>query len=1602
MATGGDDTAIVDQDEDPPVETKQLGAEEDESGWLDNDDKDQQQGVGRPRKQSKRNAGAAGILRIDTTAATAAGFNSRRKSSASSVGDFRSGATYLNPQADEKSPLPSADRLSVSFIMGERADASSVGSGRMDSPLSAIHHHHLSNNQPQHYLDIDDEYDDDEYSIAASSILQQQQRRRSGPGGGGGRSSLNRRTRSFRRGGRRPSSPFPGDELSMGGRRRTSRGFSVATISSAEIGMDETGGGFYDQQQQQREVAESAAAALEHVALHKEVVQNMRYQPWDMGRKLRVLRRAKSFVRQHEGALQQRLAESRTAKDVFARGRLLLAKAVQLSVREIRNLISFLVPWEARIKEIESLFGSAVASYFTFLRWVFWINLVLTACFAVFVVVPEVLATEWDVSGERKGLLPEEKRTATDLQTLWDFEGILKYSPIFYGFYSNAYETNEGYKLPFAYFFTGLVLYMYSFVAILRKMAKNSRMAKLSDKDDECTFTWKLFTGWDFMIGHPETGENRRSAITLGFKEALLEEAEKERATEKLTRNVICRRLAANFLVLMLLCSSAYIVVLVVERSTEPEAESNWWRQNEITVILSLISIIFPNIFELIGILEKYHPRRQLRWQLARIMILNLLNLYTLIFALFGKVNAMTTRLAVMKANISQQGLNLADLLLDQTSSSMTTPIFNATWESSAYYNVTDPILFILNATESPGPILLDNYSSTSTQPAVTDEEDVDLTGTCFQIMVDCSALETTTDPPPVRTTTAGPAISEEDELIYDEEDYETVPERLKRQLLLDQTTANPLRTTPQSIGRLLDSLNSILRNLKRNTTLRPIPYTSTLPFSTSSSSTESGGPSTTTSPATADRMMESTASSTPELLDDLIRWHTAGLILTTEEDDYDELADNSSSASIFEAFNQTNPADDFIVNQDNETITTTQLPEEMTTTVRLTMCPLVVCPWNDTVGYFSSLTTTNLPSSDGGGDESNGTTLPCRGDNPQGCTPFWTSSRDETITSFHSSISASSTPSSNEEEMAAMSKKTRPTLDPATRLELRKLCWETMFGQELVKLTIMDLIFTTISILIIDFIRAIFVRVFNGCWCWDLEKYFPQYGEFKIAENILHLVNNQGMVWMGMFFSPGLPAINIFKLFLLLYIRSWAVLTCNVPHEVIFKASRSNNFYLWLLLIMLFLCTLPVAYAIVWLEPSWHCGPFSEYSRIFHVMTQSLLKATPDSLHWVLSYVASPGVVIPLLVLLILVIYYLVSLSSSLREAVTDLRTQLRRERDAERLKTRQKKEAESVAAVPDAAAAKVIAQWRKAVPFAPTKSQTILPQTLAKEAVDKRGGGGMKDGLLLHQRAGASAGASAGAQPRTAAPVGMTTGRQVGLRRGQQLPPVKGSRGVTAAATTTEFDGASDLDISDSLPHDSPVLNGRAAGHHQPPLPGAAVPASPPHHQPVYASVVKKKKKPNNNINSPPRVDQQLASHQPDQQEPLNKMTDAPRSPAKIPLIRISQTESVERAERNPPTPMTDPPSLEDGTTTGLVATSPTKIQHGGGALNLILQRAKERRALAIKQQPITVSESTADLVLNMEETARRADTPDHEKMDETLDSISDETPTVTENQQ
>jgi hypothetical protein len=139
----------------------------------------------------------------------------------------------------------------------------------------------------------------------------------------------------------------------------------------------------------------------------------------------------------------------------------------------------------------------------------------------------------------------------------------------------------------------------------------------------------------------------------------------------------------------------------------------------------------------------------------------------------------------------------------------------------------------------------------------------------------------------------------------------------------------------------------------------------------------------------------------------------------------------------------------------------------------------------------------------------------------------------------------------------------------------------------------------------------------------------------------------------------------------------------------------------------MLFLCVLPVGYAIVWLEPSWHCGPFSQNKRIFHLFTETIHKTLPKPFHKPLDYIVSPAAIIPLLVLLILIIYYLISLTNALRESNQDLKNQLRKERTEERRKMWKITQAQPNDQAPNA----ISSRWKMALSPAPLAVDGLTP---------------------------------------------------------------------------------------------------------------------------------------------------------------------------------------------------------------------------------------------------------------------------------------------------
>ncbi|XP_030062488.1 transmembrane channel-like protein 2 [Microcaecilia unicolor] len=260
----------------------------------------------------------------------------------------------------------------------------------------------------------------------------------------------------------------------------------------------------------------------------------------------------------------------------------------------------------------------------------------------------------------------------------------------------------------------------------------------------------------------------------------------------------------------------------------------------------------------------------------------------------------------------------------------------------------------------------------------------------------------------------------------------------------------------------------------------------------------------------------------------------------------------------------------------------------------------------------------------------------------------------------------------------SALNGSTPPPLHPADMP--RGPCWETNVGVEFVRLTVSDILVTYVTILVGDFLRACFVRFMNYCWCWDLEAGFPSYGEFDISGNVLGLVFNQGMIWMGSFYAPGLIGINVLRLLTSMYFQCWAVMCTNVPHERVFKASKSNNFYMGLLLLILFLSLLPVVYTIMSLPPSFDCGPFSGKNRMFDVLQETIQNDFPPFIGSILVSVANPGLIISAILLMVLAIYYLNAVSKAFEQANLDLRKKMKMQREEEKNKRNNTGEVSSV----------------------------------------------------------------------------------------------------------------------------------------------------------------------------------------------------------------------------------------------------------------------------------------------------------------------------------
>ncbi|KAK3514512.1 hypothetical protein QTP70_018655 [Hemibagrus guttatus] len=789
---------------------------------------------------------------------------------------------------------------------------------------------------------------------------------------------------------------------------------------------------------------------IEAIEEKKKLIATLKTQHWPMNKKLSTLRESQAFIEKYEGTLGKV-----KGRKLYACKVMVMKKWVKFQ-RNFNNFKKACIPWEMKIKEIESHFGSSVASYFILLRWMFGINIILFALSFGLVIFPEALMGMPYGSIPRKTVPRDELSTAMNFDVLWDIEGYLKYSVLFYGYYNNQRTIGWiKFRMPLCYLLVAVVSVAYSYIEVIRitnfipdrlrpgltmtaigavdlqdvggnwatvgrrsrggrrvrrqrekrkrvaekyvrvvqDMYERSRtvvrcavgqteefkvevglhqglalspflfatvMDQLSEEvsqespwtmmfsddivicsenreeenlesmarnesqesgGDETHFnySWKIFTSWDYLVGNPETADSKFASIATTFKETIIDE--KELKQEENIRRTLLFRILANIMIFTILVGSGYLIYFVVRRSEKfiraGMHKFNWWERNEVNAVMSLLTTFCPMYFEAIALIENYHPRIALRWQLGRVFALYVGNLYSFVIAVIEQINISRVEEEEMKYNLTM-------------------------WEANMYN-----------------------------------------------------------------------------------------------------------------------------RSIAENSTFH------------------------------------------------------------------------------------VNPAD--------------------------------------------------VP---------------------------------------------------------------------------RGPCWETMVGQEFVRMVISDTLTVFIVLLVNDFFRAVVIRLLNHCWCWDLEYTFPCYSFFDLSGNVLGLIFNQGMIWMGTLFAPCLPALNLIKLQSSMYIQAWGVLCCNIPHTRIYKASRSSNFYMNILLFILFVSTLPTIFTIVSMRPSFDCGPFSGKDHMYDVITESLVLDFPRWLGNVFSYISNPGLVVPFLLLMVLMycltIYYLHTTSKSYKQANNDLKKKLRAQCEENRMKSR------------------------------------------------------------------------------------------------------------------------------------------------------------------------------------------------------------------------------------------------------------------------------------------------------------------------------------------
>lgn len=345
-----------------------------------------------------------------------------------------------------------------------------------------------------------------------------------------------------------------------------------------------------------------------------------------------------------------------------------------------KSAATFWGPWSVTINVIEGRFGIGIASFFIFLRWLFYLDFMLTIIVLSVTTLPYVILNnylnfenythtapkDWIVnnsfvveaencSSRYQTYLQTELKTkgvADHVKDALQGTGFMEYTVLFYGSYHNV-TLNIGtdkiynYNMSLAYLLALGIFFLICFVLIIRTIADGIKENLVNQQSTGIPYSQKVFGSWDYCISDEKMISRKKNCLLQELRADLTMQKEvwaQIGRTLKLKIRLYSLRLFINILVISILCASFALIyyssneLINLQKRTFNNTFIELVIQFLPSLIISLLNVTVPLLFNFLVKFEEYTSSYEIKLTLLRITLLRLASLAILLFSLYVKL----------------------------------------------------------------------------------------------------------------------------------------------------------------------------------------------------------------------------------------------------------------------------------------------------------------------------------------------------------------------------------------------------------------------------------------------------------------------------------------------------------------------------------------------------------------------------------------------------------------------------------------------------------------------------------------------------------------------------------------------------------------------------------------------------------------------------------------------------------------------------------------------------------------------------------------------------------------------------------------------------